>query len=372
VKPNVVLIQGLERSFPIGHYVLRHHEGRRSVWTRIEGSASDALAAMNTAQKKTTARIVAKDADLKVDESDTPALSIKASLTKYVDAATARGALEAAEVVERAVNEFMLTCKKSSVDQITRDDVVKWQASMRKRGLSDRTVYNRHLNFRSFCLFASLDADAVCGPSPRYEEQAVEIYEDDDLKPFFAALTTEYDKLLFGVLLACGLREQEAMHLEWRSINWTARTLRVQSNPRYDFKVKDAEQRDVPVPADLLNRLKAYRETQPTQKLVFGKRGGRDDAPDGHLLRRLKGLARSAELNCGECEGCTGKNKECGFWYLHRFRSTYITRLLRSGVDIRTVMKLSGHSDLESIMRYLRPSEDSSVQLAVNNLPSYL
>ncbi|XWK70876.1 site-specific integrase [Tunturiibacter gelidiferens] len=217
-----------------------------------------------------------------------------------------------------------------------------------------------------------MDADVVCGPAPRYEEQSVEIFEDSDLKPLFASLTTEYDRLLFGVFLACGLREQEAMHLEWRSINWTAKTLRVQSNPRYDFKVKDAEQRDVPVPADLLNRLKAYRETHPTPKLIFGKRGGRDDAPDGHLLRRLKGLARSAELSCGECEGCAGRNKECGFWYLHRFRATFITRLLRSGVDIRTVMKLSGHSDLESIMRYLRPSEDSSVQLAVNNLPSYL
>ena len=32
--------------------------------------------------------------------------------------------------------------------------------------------------------------------------------------------------------------------------------------------------------------------------------------------------------------------------------------LLRSGMDLRTVMKLSGHSDSESVMRHLSPATD--------------
>jgi integrase len=85
----------------------------------------------------------------------------------------------------------------------------------------------------------------------------------------------------------------------------------------------------------------------------------------GNLLRRLKTAVRKAGMNCGQCGGCEN-TKECEHWYLHKFRATYITTLLRNGLDLRTVMKLSGHSDLESVMRYLRPAEGKEVQDKVN------
>ena len=365
VKPGFVLVSGVEVSYPDGHYELGSYSGSKRVWTRLTGNATDALAALKTAQKKASAIATAEAEGIQV-VTDPKRVAIEDARLGYKEAAEARGALEAAEVVDRAVGEFLLTCKKVYVDEITREHVTKFQAAMRKRGLADRTLYNRHNNFRSFMLFAGVDADAVCGPAPRFEEQSVEVYEPEDLKPFFAAEMEEYDRLLFGVLLSAGLREREAMHLEWKSINWNARTLRVQSNPTYKFKVKDAEQRNVPLPEDLLQRLKVYREGHPSSKLVFGKRGGEDDAPDGHLLRRLKLLVRNAGLNCEQCVPCTGKQRECEHWYLHKFRATYITTMLRSGLDIRTVMQLSGHSDLESVMRYLRPAEGVAVQAAVN------
>jgi integrase len=96
---------------------------------------------------------------------------------------------------------------------------------------------------------------------------------------------------------------------------------------------------------------------------LFGVTG---DKPDGHLLRRLKRLVNKAGLNCGSCEGCKRKPAACERWFLHKFRATYITTLLRNGVDLRTTMALSGHSDLESVMRYLRPAEGSAVQKRVN------
>ena len=47
-------------------------------------------------------------------------------------------------------------------------------------------------------------------------------------------------------------------------------------------------------------------------------------------------------------------------------RATYITTLLRSGMDLRTVMRLSGHADMDSVMRYLRPAGTEEVQDRVN------
>jgi integrase len=42
---------------------------------------------------------------------------------------------------------------------------------------------------------------------------------------------------------------------------------------------------------------------------------------------------------------------------LHKFRHTYATRLLESNVDIVTVQKLMGHSDLDTTRQYLDPDE---------------
>jgi integrase len=123
----------------------------------------------------------------------------------------------------------------------------------------------------------------------------------------------------------------------------------------------------MPLTKGLVKRLQAYRKKHPDVRLVFGRQGGAIDDPEGHLLRRLKGLAKKAGLNCGECGTCVSSDgDECERWFLHKFRASFITRLLREGMDLRTVMLLSGHADLESVMRYLRPAGEVEVQAKVN------
>src|SRR5437867_13156410 len=43
---------------------------------------------------------------------------------------------------------------------------------------------------------------------------------------------------------------------------------------------------------------------------------------------------------------------------LRKFRSTYATRMLRAGFDVRTVQHWMGHKSLETTMRYLSPAKD--------------
>ena len=54
--------------------------------------------------------------------------------------------------------------------------------------------------------------------------------------------------------------------------------------------------------------------------------------------------------------------------YLHKFRATYTTNLLRAGIDARTVMKYTGHEDLETVLRYLSPAESVETQAKVNSI----
>ena len=44
------------------------------------------------------------------------------------------------------------------------------------------------------------------------------------------------------------MREQEAVYLPWRHVNFERGTVRIRSNSEFGFKVKDKEQRDVPLP----------------------------------------------------------------------------------------------------------------------------
>jgi len=48
---------------------------------------------------------------------------------------------------------------------------------------------------------------------------------------------------------------------------------------------------------------------------------------------------------------------------LRKFRSTYATRMLRAGFDVRTVQHWMGHKSLETTMRYLSPARDVQARL---------
>jgi len=54
---------------------------------------------------------------------------------------------------------------------------------------------------------------------------------------------------------------------------------------------------------------------------------------------------------------------------LKTFRSTYATRMLRAGFDVRTVQHWMGHKSLETTMRYLVPATDVHERLDELEIP---
>ena len=77
--------------------------------------------------------------------------------------------------------------------------------------------------------------------------------------------------------------------------------------------------------------------------------------PKLNFLDDLKAVAERSKLD-----------KE-NFW-LHKFRATFATWSLWAGVDLRTVQQWLGHSDMESTMRYLKPSRSQHVRDKVNEI----
>jgi integrase len=360
VKPNYVIVAGEEREFKEGYYQTRSYVGSRTVIRNVGDRASDALAALDREVRLLAAKESAVAAGVQImEEPDRVTLSNQ--LTKFVRVVGDRGAEVAADVYRLSADEFLFVTGRIYSDQITSDDILHYHNSLRKRGCSARTIHNRHMNLLAFLRYCGLDVDVLAPSVPKYEKTVPEIYDDESIRKFFASLTDDRHRALFELLLSTGLREQEAMYLEWPDLSESTSTITIHSKPQYKFKIKDKEERSVPVSTSLLTRLEAIRGAGT---LVFPTKSGK---PDTKLLRLLKNLVRKARLNCGTCKPCRERN-ECEQWYLHRFRATYCTKLLRSGMDLRTVQQMMGHSDLASTMRYLRPAEGKEMQTKINSI----
>jgi integrase len=145
------------------------------------------------------------------------------------------------------------------------------------------------------------------------------------------------------------------------------------------FQVHGVDRRGETVLRRRLRRiasLKVWRAKNPNTLLIFPNQQGR---PDGHLLDKLKDIAKNAKLNCGHCES-THSHKPvtfkthavCEQWYLHKFRHTFACSALlaEKPVDIRNLQLWLGHSDLETTSQYLRAiqGKQKNVREKVNDI----
>ena len=364
IRPGYAQVGDEQVEFADPAYELRLYEDRQAKYIPFKSGATDADAERKKLEKspsKTAAKSAAESAGgTFVDKEDRQTLARTAAA--YIRDAQQRGAMEAADQARLVNEEFRkLLNRKTYVDEITRDDIFRFHTALRKRGCSDRTVANKHQRLTSWLRFAGIDK-TILPPVPKYEETLPTIYTSDEISTLLAE-AAPYMKMAILLALKCGLRDQELMHLEFSDLNLADKTLRVQGKPRWNFKVKTHEQRHVPIPNDVLDELKAWKEKRTGQSLILGTKNGN---PNTKLLFALKTLARRAKMNCGSCDGCKSKRRECESFTLHKFRRSYITTLLRNGIDLRTVQAYAGHKDIASTMRYLRPASAKEAQGKLN------
>ena len=347
-RHGVVRIKGKDGKpvpveYPEGRYVIRGYEDRRTVYYPVAScNPRDAYVALKR-----------KQAALAATEGPQSILSrVKTAAASYIKETARDGHLEASEQARLVLTEFVPVLKGLDyIRAINKEHVKTFRDKLKARGLSDRTIANKLARLKSFLRFCKVPVDWMPAP-PKPEKGLPTIYNPDQLK----AITEAANPYMRKVILLClqlGLREQEAMYAEFSDVDFHLGEFRVQGKSAYGFAVKDKEARDVPIPSELLEQLAQWQRERPDCNLILPTKSGK---PNTHLLRTLKRLAKSAELNCNRCDGCSGALGECQEWTLHRFRRTAITTWLRSGIDLRTVQAWAGHSDATTTSRYLRPA----------------
>jgi len=347
IKPEAVFVDGKEERHPEGSYYLNWYAGKRLMRVSVGKDAAT-----------TTARRQQKEAELNARNNG---IAVVPESSRRLLSVAIAGYLEDTELTKKpktiaayptALNYFAESCKKQNLEDIDRKELLKFSAFLRDdKDQAPRSCWNKFANVMSF-----LKANGVRGlvgknDWPRYTEEEPEIYEEE-LQTLFKACDDQ-ERLWFEFFLMTGEREQEVMHTYWSDINLNRATVRVSHKPDRGWTPKAYKEREIPIPANLVKSLKAWKaKADKTCNLVFPTAGCN---PKLNFLDDLKAVAERAELDPDN------------FW-LHKFRATFATRCLWAGVDLRTVQKWLGHSDMESTMRYLKPAQNEAVREKVNEI----
>jgi len=350
VKPDVVLVEGREERYPGGAYYISWYEGKRLIRLSVGKDASTA-----------TARRLQKEAELNARNNGVAVVpengsnghpSLAGAVVEFLEETKLTKKPKTLAAYATALNYFQESCPKLYIKDIERKDLLKFAAFLRdEKDQAPRSCWNKFSNVMSFLKANGIRGLAKKNDWPRYTEEEPETYEDEELAELFAACDSE-ERLWYEFFLMTGMREQEVMYAYWSDINFTHATVRVSHKADRGWTPKAYKEREIPIPATLVKSLKAWKtKANKTCNLVFPTSGCNVKM---NFLDDLKAVAERANLD------------EDNFW-LHKFRATFATRHLWNGVDLRTVQMWLGHVDIESTMRYLKPSRSQTVRDKVNS-----
>lgn len=352
IKPDVVLVNGNEEKHPEGAYYLEWREGSKRVRLSVGKDAADASAR----RQRKEAELNAVNNGVAVapeGQNGNGHKSLSSAVAEFLEETKLTKKPKTYAAYSMALRYFVESCHKVNVADIDRRDLLKFSAFLKdEKELHPRTCWNKFSNVMSFLKAQGIRGLAHKQDWPRFTEEEPEIYEQDELTKLFKACDAE-DRLWYEFFLMTGMREQEVMYTYWSDINFSAATVRVTHKPDKGWTPKAYKEREIPIPTKLVKALKARKaKSDKTCGLVFPTAGCN---PKLDFLDCLKTVAERAKLDKGN------------FW-LHKFRATFATRCLWAGVDLRTVQQWLGHSDMESTMRYLKPSRSQAVREKVNEI----
>jgi integrase/recombinase XerD len=350
IKPDVVLVGDREERHPEGAYYISWYEGARLIRLSVGKDPQDAAARR---QRKEAELNALNNGVSVLPEAGDGQASVAAAVARFLEETELTKKPKTLAAYTTALSYFTECCPKLYLQDIDRTDLLKFCAFLRdKKKQAPRSVYNKFENVMSFLKANGIRGLADKNDWPRYTEEEPEIYEPEELDQLFKACDAE-ERLWYQFFLMTGMREQEVMYTYWSDVNFAASTVRVSHKSDRGWTPKAYKEREIPIPAKLAKSLKAWKaNSDKTCSLVFPTGGCN---PKLDFLDCLKSVAERAKLD------------EDNFW-LHKFRATFATRCLWAGVDLRTVQQWLGHSDMESTMRYLKPSRSQHVRDKVNEI----
>lgn len=163
----------------------------------------------------------------------------------------------------------------------------------------------------------------------------------EEVRTILGCVRTPHNRAFLSTVYACGLRLQEAQHLEISDIDSQRKMIHV-------HRGKGAKDRFVPLPETTLKTLRQHWVTHRHPRLIFPALGrGRNRASQADTpmpKASVQGAFRQAKGEAGI------QKRDVS---VHTLRHSYATHLLEAGVNLRVIQQYLGHAQLETTMVYL-------------------
>jgi len=268
--PGAVLVGGrkvrIEASQLHGYYVT-WLEGKKRLYENV---GTDALTAMQCKRNR-EALLAGVDGAEQVVAAHGSRVTVADAVEEFLADVKAGKSKKTHQARVRMLALFQEACSKTYLDQITESDLQQFIRFLRKKYNSPkgaRSVYNCFQGINTFLrTHKILIAGELLGKLD-YDEKIVDAYTKDELRALKAACTEE-EWLVWEFFWWSGCREGEVSHGEWCDLDFRKNVLHVQPKPHRNWKVKDKEDRFIPLPPPLMEKLRERKGKADAHDLIF-------------------------------------------------------------------------------------------------------
>jgi len=162
-----------------------------------------------------------------------------------------------------------------------------------------------------------------------------------DLVAFFKVIDSVRDRLIFLLMLRCGLRVSEACSLTWTDIDLEASSIRINNG-------KGQVDRVVYIAPDVEKALRLWQACGRLSPYLFPSRRRSASLGRGVVHWQMKKYLRLAGIQTSYSPHC--------------LRHTFATQLLNASVSLAVLKELMGHRSIQMTLRYTKLYEATKRQ----------
>ena len=230
------------------------------------------------------------------------------------------------------------------LEQAGRKQVLAYIDHLLDRRRTPKTI-NCHLNsIRRFYDYLYYEEEIKI-PNPVREGYSLRLpkplpcfLKEEEIRRLFAVIKGRRDHAIFLLMLRCGLRVDEAVHLKVSDVDLIRRGIHVHLG-------KGGKGRMVYISKDACQALKSYLEIRPSgasKRLFLVEKGAYKNKPISvrGVQKRMEYYSHAARVRAS----------------CHHLRHTMATQLLNADADLATIQDLLGHSCITTTQRYCKVS----------------
>lgn len=238
----------------------------------------------------------------------------------------------------RATKKLLISIDKRAIDITTEDIEYHLMRYKYEKGVSNTTLNNEQTFIRNFFNFL-VDKDYIhknpCDGLAKIKCDTIreKPFTKEEEESLYVACSNLRDRAIMEVLFATGCRVGELVNMKKRDVDF--------KNGMIDVVGKGNKARTVCVSEKALYHITRYLNARnaTSEYLFVGNRKPFDRLTPSGVETMLKAL----EIKAGVDNV-----------HPHRFRSSFCTRILDSGMNVHQVSKLMGHSSIDTTMIYYR------------------